>query len=201
MAVSMSSSDLAATRVFRIPELLSSIIVFLDNNNSALAACMLVNSVWAGEAVKILWKEGITRCQSVCKNNANSYRCGGLQIRDIAALASTPDRLQWYVNHIQRLNFYAEDWYDENKPWSIEGSSRLHRVFARVTFPRLKTLILGKTKFSCPDNEASLLLPYLQPNLRSFSISVYGDTNMGAILPDYLFTTLQVWNCIPRFLL
>lgn len=162
MTVTASACD----RVMMLPELLSTIFSCIGNDGPTLAACMRVNKWWAEEAVMYLWEA-----------------CGGWfqdqgqlapYIRNLAALASYPHRLQWYARCIRSLSFGFENRETEgmrDTPTDDSGDdAQYHPVFANTEFPRLASFRLVSSGYGSAYTRSSSLLPYLQASLLSFSL-------------------------------
>jgi hypothetical protein len=180
-------ADTAANRTLALPELLAMILEF-HTEASSLASCMRVNSLWAHEAVKILWRN--------C--GYESHMTGDIRapmIRDLAALSHRPNRLQWYANFIHSLTFEIGDSYDDDDVHFDEfgdaDEARYHPMFAATDFPRLESIEFLSSDRCHIHNKSSLLLQYLQPSLKSFRGFGYSCRG-GAVLEDQFFKSMMV---------
>ena len=165
----MAAAASALDWVLMLPELLSTIFGCLGDDTPALAACMRVNKSWAEEAVMFLW--------IACVSDLPDSIYEGLQypkICDLAALASYPDRLQWYARCIRSLEFGIEYTYTDgtrDTPTEASGNtSKYLPVFANTKFPRLAYLTLDGSGYPSSYINGSVLLQYLQPSLLSLDL-------------------------------
>ena len=173
----------AMSRVLALPELLSTILDFLQNDGPSLAACMRVNKMWAEEAAKPLWM------------NCGTWtfiRKGLLKpppIRHLATLtARNVERLQWYARFIRYISFGTEDFFhDDDLSRVMEEplyESRYLVYFQGIDFPRLETIEILSSAFV--HDIAISLRPFLQPKLKS--IVLY-----GGIVTEKLFPMIKVY--------
>lgn len=165
MAVARSAVD----RALMLPELVSTIMSCLYDDASTLAACMRVSKLWAAEAAMYLWET----CGS---DGPPSDGHGQLppKIRNLAALAAYPDRLQWYARCIRTLDFSVEYTYTDgvrDTPTDAsEDDAQYHLAFANTEFPRLESFTLQGSGYGAIHTKGSLLTQYLQPRLLSFRL-------------------------------
>jgi len=156
----------ARDRVLMLPELLSEVLSCLHNDAPTLAACIRVNKLWAEEAIMCLWQ--------ACGDQFPEQGRLPPRIRNLAALAPCPDRLQWYARCIRRLEFrveYLETDGMRDTPTDASGDeAQYHPAFANTEFPRLEFFSLQGSGYGSALTRGSSLLPYLQPRLLSFSI-------------------------------
>ncbi|MCJ1242050.1 hypothetical protein MMC14_010057 [Varicellaria rhodocarpa] len=186
----------SVARVLGLPELLSTVLSFYGYKRSTLASCMRVNNLWANEAAPYLWE-----------------RCGagfwdGFKpplIRDLATLASNPDRLQWYARFVRKLQFA-----DGNRLFccappgasvEFDGSGDpteyvhvfqktkedawFHSSFQNIEFPRLEYLFIHASDHGVDLNSCSSLLVYFQPNLKELRVE-------SATLSEDFFNSVKV---------
>ena len=183
------TDETSIARVLNLPELLSTVLSFYGYNRSTLASCMRVNKLWMNEAAPYLWE-----------------RCGagfwdGFKpplIRNLAILASNPDRLQWYARFVRKLQFA-----DGVRPLCCAppGSSTeldaldvshksdedawLHSSFQNIEFPRLEYLFINASDHGVSLNSCSSLLVYFQPNLKELRVE-------SATLSEEFFNSVKV---------
>jgi len=175
----MATSELSvASKVLRLPELVHTIFNFLDNDHdtSALAACMQVNRLWAEEAVVLLWRT----CGSGRSDSSH-----------LAAMAESPDRLQWYARCITALFFARAAFSPGSSAYEVEDEAKHHLVFQDISFPRLSWLEINFPPKSTHINGGSEFLPYLQSSLIEFRLF------QGAV-SDQLLLSMQVGLCSPE---
>ena len=172
----------ATDQALSLPELISTICGFLEDD-SALAACIRVNSRWAEEATKVLW----SHCGSGFLG-ADSQKFP--KMRHLAALTEKPERLQWYANCIQSLEVGIEDADTEHSDGTLD-EGRYHYLFKDIDFPRLSEISIQSGPFSHLYTRTSLLLQYLQPSLKKFWI-YFGYPSYGVVLSDDLFLAMEV---------
>jgi hypothetical protein len=181
-----ADADTAAHRTLALPELLAIIFEF-HTEASSLASCIRVNSLWAQEAVKLLWRKCGYQLQM-----AGDIRAP--MIRDLAALSHQPDRLQWYANCIHSLTFHIEGFFHHDVSYDMFGDNdeaRFHSIFATTDFPRLQHITFSSSDQCHLYNKSSLLLQYLKPSLKSFRGFGYSCKG-GAVLPDQFFNSMMV---------
>ena len=189
MAVTVSALD----RALMLPELISTILSGLHDDAPTLAACMRVNKLWAEEAVMFLWE--------ACGSDAsppNGRRQLPPKIRNLAALAPYPDRLQWYARCIRTLNFTVEYTHTDgmrDTPKDASGDdAQYHLAFANTEFPRLECFRLQGSGYGSVQTKGSSLLQYLQPSLRAFCL-------LEGSLSDDFFISMKVWYQSTRLLI
>ena len=176
----------AAYRTLGLPELLALVLKF-QTEASSLASCMRVNSLWAQEAVKILWQNCGYQLQMIGYIRAPV-------LRDLAALSHRPERLQWYASCIRSLTFHIEGYYRDDEPLAEDedrDEARFHSILAKTNFPHLESITFSSSDRCYLYNKSSLLLHYLLPSLKSFRGFGY-SCGSGAVLSDEFFSSMKV---------
>ncbi|KAI9836236.1 MAG: hypothetical protein M1819_001573 [Sarea resinae] len=143
----------------------------LQDDLPTLSACVQVNTLWAEEAVSLLWQNCGRYCSEDC-SDCPPYP----PVTSLAAMCDMPLRQQWYAEKIRTLHFNREIHEKQYEP--------VHASLSSLRFPRLNKLVLSHTDAT----EYTSLIQYLRPQLRSLSI-------IDADLPDATFFRTIALRC------
>ena len=180
----MEDSINAAQKVFAIPELLILIFSSLpscycwqkDAHHGGdywceytarcdFASYMLVNKLWLAIAADFAWRQCGHEYYWSARESAGKPRMAP-SLSDLARMAPSSERVQWYAKHIRVLHINEE--HDSLDFWHTNSSKAdALDLIPEVNFPRLKEIALAGDTERYRESQIGGVLRYLLPRIPS----------------------------------